>query len=98
MVRINIRHIAALVVVCLVVFALRLQSSQTSEMYTLGFFEKMATLPPPKGAIVAKTMDDIEWGDSEVYPRGKAPNIRNIQCVGPGHFKFILRHRHKEGL
>jgi len=60
----------------------------------------MADLPPiPEiakplpGAYVAETMNDFEWGDSLVYPKGKAPEIPNITQLGPRTFNFWLRHR-----
>jgi lysophospholipase L1-like esterase len=48
---------------------------------------------PPPGAYVLETMNDFEWGDSLVFPRGKAPEMPNITQIGPRTFNFWLRHR-----
>ncbi len=48
---------------------------------------------PPPGARVVETMNDFEWGDSLVFPRGKAPEMPNITQIGPRTFNFWLRHR-----
>lgn len=48
---------------------------------------------PPAGATVAKSLSDIRWVDSKVYPPGAAPEIQNIQQIGPAMFSCILRHR-----
>lgn len=53
-----------------------------------------ATLPkPPAGACVAETMADINFQETEVFPKGAAPEIKNIQLMAPRWFRFILRHR-----
>jgi hypothetical protein len=55
-------------------------------------------LAPPAGAKVLETMRDVRFTESLVYPRGKAPEIKNIVEVAPRHFRFTLRHRwHSEG-
>ena len=55
----------------------------------------LPTLPsaanPPAGAIVGKSLSQFKWVDSQVVPRGAAPEIPNIQQVAPGVFKCILR-------
>lgn len=53
-----------------------------------------ATLPkPPVGACVAETMADINFAETEVFPKGAGPEIKNIQMAGPRWFRFVLRHR-----
>lgn len=55
-----------------------------------------ADLPkPPAGACVAETMADINFQETEVFPKGAAPEIKNIQLMAPRWFRFILRHRGK---
>lgn len=50
---------------------------------------------PPAGAIVGKNLSDFKWKDSNVYPPGAAPEIPNIQQIGPATFCHVLRKRDK---
>lgn len=50
-----------------------------------------ATANPPGGATVGKALSQFKWVDSQVVPRGAAPEIPNIQQVGTGVFKCIIR-------
>lgn len=77
-------------VVCLVLAALALSNYASGQQQNDGGGSSMG---PPSGAIVARSMADLTWGDSLVYPPGAAEEIRNIQETSPGVFRCILRHR-----
>lgn len=48
----------------------------------------------PPGALVADSLADFaNVDDSLVFPRGAAPEIRNVTQVGPRAFRCELRHR-----
>jgi hypothetical protein len=49
----------------------------------------------PPGAMVADNLSDFGKGvdDSLVFPRGAAPEIKNVTQVAPRHFRFELRMR-----
>jgi hypothetical protein len=51
-------------------------------------------MPVPRGALVADTLADFAAvDDSLVFPRGAAPEIKNVTQVGPRTFRCLLRHR-----
>lgn len=49
---------------------------------------------PPRGARVVRALSDFKSvDDSLVFPRGAAPEIKNITQDADGTFRFVLRHR-----